>query len=95
MNKFQVNKVMREIIHKPESFRAYKENPTAFLAKENLSPEEQEALAKVDYPTLYAAGVHPFILNGFVNRVWEGDRSKLDNEYRAKIAPFGYPDFST
>jgi len=50
---------------------------------------------RIDYPTLYAAGVHPFLLNGFVNRVWPGDRGKLMAEYRAKIAPMGYPDFST
>ncbi len=95
MNKYQVNKVMRQIIQDPESFQAFKENPAAFLEKQSLSQEERDALMRIDYPTLYAAGVHPFLLNGFVNRVWPGDRGKLMAEYRAKIAPIGYPDFST
>ncbi len=95
MNKYQVNKVMRRIIQEPEAFRAFKENPAAFLEKQNLSSEEREALMKVDYPTLYAAGAHPFLLNGYVNRVWTGDRGKLRTEYGNKIGPFGYPDFST
>ena len=95
MNKYQVNKVMRKVIQEPESFKAFKENAAAFLEKQNLTQEEREALIKVDYPSLYAAGVHPFLLNGFVNRVWTGDRGKLMAEYGKKIAPFGYPDFST
>ena len=95
MNRYQLNKVMRQIIQDPESFQAFKENPSAFLEKQNLSQQEQDALTRIDYPTLYAAGVHPFLLNGFVNRVWSGDRGKLMAEYRAKIGPLGYPDFST
>lgn len=95
MNRYQVNKVMRRVIQEPDCFQAFKENPAAFLEKQNLTSVEREALMKVDYPTLYAAGVHPFLLTGFVNRVWTGDRGKLRTEYREKIAPFGYPDFST
>ena len=95
INRYQVNKVLREINQNPESYKAYKEDAAAFLAKKNLSPEEREAIAKVDFVSLYAAGAHPFILNAFVNRVWEGDRQKLDTEFRSKIAPYGYPDFST
>ncbi len=95
MNRYQLNKVMRQIIQDPESFQAFKENPSAFLEKQNLSQQEQAALMRIDYPTLYAAGVHPFLLNGFVSRVWSGDRGELMAEYRAKIGPLGYPDFST
>ncbi len=95
MNRYQVNKVMRQILQEPESFRAFKENPGAFLEKQSLSPEERDALIRIDYATLYAAGVHPFLLNGFVNRLSPGDRAQLMAEYRAKVAPFGYPDFST
>ncbi len=95
MNRYQLNKVMRQIIQDLESFQAFKENPSAFLEKQNLSQEERDALMRIDYPTLYAAGVHPFLLNGFVSRVWSGDRGKLMAEYRTKIAPLGYPDFST
>lgn len=95
MNRYQVNKVMRKITQEPESFRAFKENPHAFLEKQDLSPEEKEALIKIDYTTLYAAGVHPFLLNGFISRLWSGDRAQMMTEYRAKIASLGYPDFST
>ena len=95
MNRYQVNKVMRKILQEPDCFRAFKENPRTFVETQNLSLEEKEALIKIDYSTLYAAGVHPFLLNGFVSRLWSGDRAQLMTEYRAKIAPLGYPDFST
>ncbi len=95
MNRYQVNKVMRQIIQDPESFRAFKEDPGAFVEKQGLSAEERDALIRIDYPTLYAAGVHPFLLNGFVSRLRPGDRAELMAEYRAKVAPLGYPDFST
>jgi hypothetical protein len=44
---------------------------------------------------LYGLGAHPFLLNGFTRLVWKGDKAALNAEYRKKIAPFGYPDFST
>ncbi|NIO09290.1 MAG: hypothetical protein GTO40_15280 [Deltaproteobacteria bacterium] len=95
MNRYQVNKAIRRILQEPDCFRAFKEDPQAFVEKQNLAAEEKEAIIKIDYPSLYAAGVHPFLLNGFVSRLLSGDRGKIMKEYREKVASLGYPDFST
>jgi hypothetical protein len=78
-----------------EAFEAYKKNQAAFLTGRDLSEQEREALLGLDYRTLYTLGAHPFLLNGFVMRVWTGDRSELLIQYNKTIAPLGRPDFST
>jgi hypothetical protein len=74
---------------------AFRADTEKFLEGRDLTAEEKRALIDVDYATLYRLGAHPFLLNGFTRLVWQGDRSALNAEYRIKIAPFGYPDFST
>lgn len=95
MSRYQVNKVMRQIVLDPAAAEAFKKEPAAFVKDHDLTDQEREALIKIDYPKLYLLGAHHFLLNGFVMRVWPGDRKALIAEYSKKLAPFGYPDIST
>jgi len=95
MSKYQVDKVMREVILDMKTANAFKADTEKFLQGRDLTEEERSALIDIDYATLYRLGAHPFLLNGFTRLVWKGDWAALNAEYRKKIAPFGYPDFST
>ena len=95
MSKYQVDKVMREVILDMKTANAFKADTEKFLEGRDLTEEERSALIDIDYATLYRLGAHPFLLNGFTRLVWKGDKAALNAEYRKKIAPFGYPDFST
>jgi len=95
MSKYQVDKLMREVILDLKTASAFKANPEKFLDGRDLAEQERIALINVDYATLYSLGAHPFLLNGFTRLVWKGDKAALNAEYRKNIAPFGYPDFST
>lgn len=95
MSRYQVNKIMRQIVLSPESAEAFKKDPATFIQGRDLTEQEREALVKLDYPTLYKLGAHHFLLNGFVMRVWPGDRKELLAEYSKKLAPHGYPDIAT
>lgn len=95
MSRYQVDKVLREVVLGDAAAEAFKSDPAAYLAGRDLTDEERKALAEVDYPTLYCLGAHPFVLAGFTMKVWAGDRRALQAEYRQHIAPFGYPDFAT
>jgi len=95
MSKYQVDKLMREVILDLKTASAFKANPEKFLDGRDLAEQERTALINVDYATLYRLGAHPFLLNGFTRLVWKGDKAALNAEYRTNIAPFAYPDFST
>lgn len=95
MSRYAVDKVMRQIVLDPNAAEAFRKDPAAFLQGHSLTDPEREALIKLDYPTLYKLGAHHFLLNGFVMRVWPGDRKALMAEYGKKLAPFGYPDIAT
>lgn len=95
MSRYEMDKVIREVRDDEQAFGRYKADPTAYLAGRDLTDEERRALAQVDYPTLYRLGAHPFVLQGFVMKAWAGDRRALREEYREKIAPYGYPSWET
>ncbi len=95
MSKYQVDKVMRQVILDGKVASVFKADTEKFLEGRDLTDEERKALIDVDYATLYRLGAHPFLLNGFTRLVWKGDKAALNAEYRKNIAPFGYPDFST
>ena len=95
MSKYQVDKVMREVILDLKTANAFKADTEKFLEGRDLTEEERNALIDIDYATLYRLGAHPFLLNGFTRLVWKGDKAALNADYRKNIAPFGYPDFST
>lgn len=95
MNRYEVDKFLRQIIMDQNAFSAYKENPQLFLQDRALADAERKAVLELDFPTLYSLGVHPFLLNGFMGLMSKGDRGAVQSEFRKKIAAFGYPDFST
>ena len=95
MSRYQVDKVMREVILNSNAANAYKADTEKFLDGRDLTAAERKALIDVDYATLYRLGAHPFLLNGFTRLVWKGDKAALNAQYRKNIAAFGYPDFST
>jgi hypothetical protein len=95
MSRYQIDKVMREVILDQRAANDYRADTEKFLEGRDLCEEERKALIDVDYAALYGLGAHPFLLNGFTRLVWKGDKAALNAEYRKKIAPFGYPDFST
>ena len=95
MSKYQVDKIMREVILDGKVASAFKADIEKFLESRDVTEEERKALIDVDYATLYRLGAHPFLLNGFTRLVWKSDKAALNAEYRKNIAPFGYPDFST
>ena len=95
MSKYQVDKVMREVILDVKTANAFKADTAKFLQGRDLTEEERNALIAIDFATLYRLGAHPFLLNGFTRLVWKGDKAALNADYRKNIAPFGYPDFST
>ena len=76
-----------------EAFQRYQQDPEGFLEARNLSDQERVALARVDYPTLYARGSHPLLLMVFASRTWPGDRRALMEGYGKAVEPFGYPDY--
>jgi hypothetical protein len=95
MSRYQVDKALRQVILQEDAAQRFVQNPGEFLKGFDLSEAEREALASVDFRTLYTMGAHPFLLTGFVMRTWRGDRAALMAEYQKAITPLGTPDFST
>jgi hypothetical protein len=95
MSRYHVDKVLKQVAQDDAALQAFKANAAGFFEGRDLTEAERDALANVDYKALYAMGAHPFLLNGFIMRVWQGDRRSLLKEYREAIAPLGYPDFAT
>ncbi len=97
MSRYQMDKAMRQVILDPEALRRYQEDPALFLRDYDLSEEEREGLAKVDYRALYCLGAHPFILNGFATRAArsEGGPRAVPAQYKAAIADLDNMDYAT
>jgi hypothetical protein len=103
MSKYLMNKLIHHVNMTESAEEAYTANPRAFVEKwENsqkltFTPEEREALATKDYGKLYALGAHPFTLWSFTEAVWvhEIPREELVQDYKAKAAKAGYPNFRT
>ena len=95
MSRYEVDKVLRQVVLDDAALQAHREDPVAFLQGRELTDAESDAIAGLDYRTLYSAGAHPFLLNGFVMRASSGERRTVLTEYLAGIKPLGYPDFST
>ncbi len=95
MSRYQVNKMIRQIANDRGTREAFIEDRARFLDSFQITDEERKALMDIDYPTLYALGVHPFMLHRFVMIVLPADRRPVEDEYCKNVAPFGRPDFST
>jgi hypothetical protein len=86
---------MREVILNNDTFRAYQNDRAKLLEGRDLTDDERKWLMDFDYRSLYASGVHFFLLNGFVMKTWPGDRSNAGATYRKDLEDLGYPDFAT
>lgn len=96
MSRYAVNKILRECILNDDRLHAFLADPQTFLAPYDLTDDERQALAALDYPTLYSAGVHPFMLNFFAIRQWPANEmAQRWVAYSKALAGRGYPDFST
>ena len=96
MSRYQVAKAMREVILDDAALAAFKADPSGFLAGRDLTDREREALATGNYPELYAAGAHPFLLNVFAMRQWPAaEIMPRWAAYTKALEGLGYPDFST
>jgi hypothetical protein len=95
MSRYQVNKALRQITRDDSAKQAFLKDPASFVKAYELTGEERNALMAKDLRTLYALGVHSFLLFGFVMSVFPGDRKKVEEEYCKTIAPFGRIDYST
>jgi hypothetical protein len=96
MSRYQVDKLLREVIMNDDALAAWIADPRAFLAGRDITDEEREALIAGDYPTLYKAGVHPFMLNVFAVRQWPpNEMIPRWVAYSKALEGAGYPDFST
>jgi hypothetical protein len=95
MTRYQADKILKEVVLDDAAAQAYRSDRAAYLEGRDLTDAEREALMAFDYVSLYSMGVHPFLLNGFVMKVWPGDRQTAQREYLGAIANLGYPDFAT
>ncbi len=99
MTLYQVDKLLRQIVLDDAAAELFKDDRAAYRATCvdgcDLTDAERDALLAFDYRSLYAMGVHPFLLNGFVMKVWPGERRSAQREYLNAIADLGIPDFAT
>jgi hypothetical protein len=79
-----------------EAAKAFSTDAAAYLANRDLTEVERTALITLDYPTLYAGGAHPFLLNLFAIGLWpRNEFLERQRAYTQALAKLGYPDFST
>lgn len=65
----------------------------------HLDDAEKQAIVGLDYGEMYRMGAHPYLLLHFARAI-ECDARGADflvwkEEYRAQVAPHGYPGFGT
>jgi hypothetical protein len=94
MSRYQVDKVMRELIQDESAAAAFRADPAAYVANRDLDPAERAALIACDYRTLYGLGAHPFLLWGYVRAAQDANAPE-SREYADALAPLGMPDFGT
>lgn len=78
MSLYQLQKLIYDVNRNPERRGAYRADKTEFLARYQLTPEEQAAIADLDVRKLYSYGVHPLLLRPFtlLHRVSNEDYAK-------------------
>jgi hypothetical protein len=65
MSLYQVQKLMYEVNRNPDRRDEYRKDKTAFAARYDLTPEERDAVNRLDIRKLYQFGVHPLLLRPF------------------------------
>ena len=78
MSLYQVQKLIYEVNRNPERRDAYRSDPAGFIARYQLTPDEQLAISELDVRKLYRLGVHPLLLRPFtlLHRVSNEDYAK-------------------
>jgi hypothetical protein len=78
MSLYQLQKLIYEVNRNPERREAYRADGVAFASRYDLTPQEQEAIKKLDIRKLYQLGVHPLLLRPFtlLHRVSNEDYAK-------------------
>jgi hypothetical protein len=96
VSKYAVDKLLREMIMHPQQAERFVEDPIVYTDGRGLTDEARRAFVEQDYRTLYGMGAHPFLLWAWTQRIKKApDVRALIQEYRASVAPLGYPDFGT
>jgi hypothetical protein len=65
MSIYALQKLIRDVNRKPDCRTAFFAEPAQFATGYELTPEEREALLKLDIGRLYALGVHGLLLRPF------------------------------
>ena len=78
MSLYQLQKLIFDVNRNPNRRDAYRADKAGFLARYDLTPEEQAAIADLDMRKLYTCGVHPLLLRPFtlLHRVSNEDYAK-------------------
>ena len=78
MSLYQLQKLIFDVNRNPNRRDAYRADKAGFLARYDLTPEEQAAIAALDVRKLYSYGVHPLLLRPFtlLHRVSNEDYAK-------------------
>jgi Aromatic-ring-opening dioxygenase LigAB, LigA subunit len=78
MSLYQLQKFIYDVNRNPERREAYRADKAGFIARYELSSEEQAAIADLDVRKLYSYGVHPLLLRPFtlLHRVSNEDYAK-------------------
>ncbi|HKX50057.1 MAG TPA: hypothetical protein VJQ48_06445 [Candidatus Binatia bacterium] len=78
MSLYQLQKLIYDVNRNPERRDAYRADKAGFLARYELTPGEQAAIADLDIRQLYSYGVHPLLLRPFtlLHRVSNEDYAK-------------------
>jgi hypothetical protein len=96
MSRYQVDKILRECVMSEDALAAFVADPQAYVAGRDLTEAERAALVASDYPTLYTAGAHPFLLQVFAIAQWPpSEMMPRWVAYTKALEGRGYPDFST
>jgi len=113
VSRYTVNKAMWEIDLTDTNLEAFKTDPAGFLdgfeaadrdpeppypRGGSLTEDERRALETLDFGTLYAMGVNPFLLWQFARSVAVPDLmtvEELISRFRVAVTPHGRPDFAT
>ena len=96
MSRYAVNKVLWQVARDDTLAAAYQQSPQAFLANRGLTAEEYRQLLERDFPALFAAGAHPFLLFTFRIKISGGWSYPMMVEHVKALADIDPPlDIST
>jgi hypothetical protein len=78
MSLYQLQKLIYDVNRNPVCRDTYRADQAGFVARYELTPEEQEAIFELDVRKLYRLGVHPLLLRPFtlLHRVSNEDYAK-------------------